>query len=316
MRLVLSRAGKLLSILVLIYLGLSLVGAVLFVEITLHPRRQPLSSTTTFAQLVTRDYQARLRDALVTSSDGTQLKGWYIKPAKDNGNAILLIHGVGDNRTGMSGYARLFLSSGYRVLMPDSRAQGESGGKFATFGLLERNDVHQWVNWLYSQDPPSCVFAFGESMGAAIILQSLALEPRFCAVAVESPFANFDEIAEERLNQAVRAGPWFARTLGRPLVELAFLYARVRYKVDLRSSSPAKAIAASNTPVLMIHGDSDTNILPENSKRLHRMSRDSELWIVPGAGHGGAWATQPTEFEQRVPAWFESHNHHPVSAAR
>jgi dipeptidyl aminopeptidase/acylaminoacyl peptidase len=309
-----SRAGKLLTISVVIYCGLSLVGAGLFVEIAIHPKRQSLNSSSTFAQLVARDYHARLQDASITSQNGVRLNGWYIKPLKDNGSAIVLLHGVGDNRMGMSGYARLFLSSGYRVLLPDSRAHGESSGAFATFGLLERHDVHQWVNWLYSKDPPNCIFAFGESMGAAITLQALESESRFCAVAVESPFANLREIAYERLDQAVDLGPWFGRTIGRPVIEIAFLYARLRYHMDLRNSSPEKAVAASNTPVLLIHGDSDSNILPENSKRLHRAIKKSELWIVPGAGHGGAWAAQPTEFEQRIAGWFESHDQRPVSA--
>jgi len=48
----------------------------------------------------------------------------------------------------MIGFARLFLANGYRVLLPDSRAQGASDGRFATYGVLERDDVHRWIDWV------------------------------------------------------------------------------------------------------------------------------------------------------------------------
>ena len=73
----------------------------------------------------------------------------------------------------MTNYADILLRHGYSVLMPDARGHGSSGGEFVTYGLLERDDIHQWVRWLVVNRHPSCVFGFGESMGAAELLQSL-----------------------------------------------------------------------------------------------------------------------------------------------
>ena len=39
-----------------------------------------------------------------------------------------------DNRGGVVGYGQVFLQKGYRILLPDSRADGESGGAMATYG--------------------------------------------------------------------------------------------------------------------------------------------------------------------------------------
>jgi hypothetical protein len=39
----------------------------------------------------------------------------------------------------------MVLQQGYRVLLPDSRAHGESGGTLATYGLVERDDIHRWT---------------------------------------------------------------------------------------------------------------------------------------------------------------------------
>ncbi len=45
----------------------------------------------------------------------------------------------------------MFVTQGYSVLAPDSRVQGESGGEFVTYGLLEKFDVMAWAHWLQRQ---------------------------------------------------------------------------------------------------------------------------------------------------------------------
>ena len=83
-----------------------------------------------------------------------------------------------------------FLSKGYAALLPDSRGEGESGGRFLTYGVKEGDDVRRWFVWLAAQKHPRCIFGMGESMGAAILLQSVREETRFCAVIAESSFAS------------------------------------------------------------------------------------------------------------------------------
>src|SRR5262249_59487351 len=114
-----------------------------------------------------------------------------IRPRNFNGDAVVLLHGITDNREGMGGFARLFLDHGYAVLMPDARAHGESGGMLATYGVRESDDLHRWVSWLYTDElaPAQCVYGVGESYGAALLLQALPAEPSFCPLAVASPFS-------------------------------------------------------------------------------------------------------------------------------
>ena len=152
-----------------------------------------------------------------------QAAGMVLWPTPYNGNAVILFHGVGDNRQGMGAYAELLLANGYAVLLPDSRAQGASGGAFATYGIKEADDTGRWFDWLADADHSRCVFGMGESMGAAILLQALRVEPRFCAAVAESSFANFREIEYVRVGQFLRVGPWLGRIVLRPVVELAFL---------------------------------------------------------------------------------------------
>jgi pimeloyl-ACP methyl ester carboxylesterase len=256
---------------------------------------------------ITDHLDSDLSDASITASDATVLHAWNIRPHRGNGDTVILLHGLGDNRAGMTGSAQLLLAHGFGILLPDARAHGTSGGQLATYGLLERNDVHEWFNFLVAKDHPRCIFGLGESMGAAELLQSLTVEPRFCAVAAESSFSSFREIAYDRMGQPLNLGPWFGRTIFRPVVEFAFIYVRLRYRLDMQQVSPENAVAATTAPILLIHGQIDSNIPLRHSLRIQARNPHTVLWEVPSADHCGAISTAPQEFEQKLLAQFQPH---------
>jgi len=289
-----------------LYFAVCIAGGVLLAEMQLHPPRRPIRYTSKFTRDVRQNYLADVQDVSIIAADRVPLRAWYVKPQNDNGNAVILLHGVGDNREGVAGYARIFLDRGYGVLLPDARAHGLSGGTLATYGLKESDDIHRWVEWL-SAAHPACVYGFGESMGAAMLLQSLAWETRFCAVVVESSFARFDEVAPERAARYTRMPFWFGRTVERPIVDFALWYARRKYGLDFRQANPVDALARSNVPVLLIAGTRDFDILSHHSEELARIDARAQLWMVDGAAHGGAWGANPDLFKTRVIGFLQQH---------
>src|SRR5579875_1330367 len=136
------------------------------------------------------------RPVSITARDGARLSAWLLEPANANGGCVVLLHGIADSRNSESGVAHLLLGHGYAVLMTDGRAHGLSGGDLITYGILEADDVHRWVDWLFTSVGKHRVYGFGESLGASVLLQSLAVEPRFRSVVAECPFADFDSIAD------------------------------------------------------------------------------------------------------------------------
>src|SRR5262249_26345895 len=149
------------------------------------------------------------------------------------------------------------------------------------YGLREATDVHAWADWIFQHRRIERLYGLGESMGAAILLQSLPIEPRFRAVVAEAPFASFEEIAYDRMSQ-VSGLPvvtfW-------PIVKMAFLYSRARYGIDLRRASPVNAIRDARVPILLIHGTRDDNIPIRHSRDLlHANQVAVQLWEVPGGG--------------------------------
>lgn len=240
----------------------------------------------------------------IFAADGVPLRAWLFSPLHPNGSAAILLHGVADTRHGVSSQARILLDRGFTVLAPDSRGHGVSGGSMVTYGILEADDVHRWAGWLLARAGTGRLYGLGESLGAGILLESLRVEPRFRAVVAECPFATFEEIAFDRLNQYSH----LPRFVLWPLVHGGRLYARARYGVDLRQASPAAAVARTRVPILLIHGDCDTNIPLRHSRELHRANPETTVvWEVPGATHVAAVVTAPGEYARRVVGWFEAH---------
>jgi uncharacterized protein len=292
----------------LLYAVFCAIAGILVAEMTLHPRRRVLDARNIAeGGQVARRTGSTLHDISIRTGDNLLLKAWLIEPRPSNGSAVLLLHGLGDDRLGMLGYAELLLDQGYSVLLPDARAHGQSDGAIATYGLLERQDIRDWARLLSADVHPKCIFGLGESMGAAQLLQALGADPLFCAVAAESSFSDFREIGYDRVGQFFHTGPWLGRTLLRPVIEIAFLYSRWNYGFNLEQVSPIASVAATKTPVLLIHGQVDSNIPVRHSRRIKSAVPSEVLWEVPDADHCGAISVAPEEFKRRLLNWFGAH---------
>ena len=201
----------------------------------------------------------------------------------------------------------MFLAKGYAVLLPDSRDHGASGGRIATYGVLERHDVYRWTQWLRSR-VPGCTYLLGESMGAAIGLQTAAVTPQLCAIAVEDPYNRFREEGYERLGHYTHTGTLFWHTIGAPALEIAYLYPRLRYGVNLLDADNRFAVQHSTVPTLLISGTEDHTIPMHHAQELQaECPTHCILWIVQGADHGGASTVAQGDFERRILDWFGAH---------
>ena len=282
----------------LLGLGAWLASAIYLGEITLRLHRRPLPQISNWNVAPPENID-------ISSSDGLKLRGWFFRAPRGDAGTVILLHGQTDNRAGMLGYANLLLRHGYNALAPDLRAHGASDGALSTYGFLEADDLRRWVDWVLAKQPGGRVYGLGESMGAGILVQSLGVESRFCAVVAEAPYATLREIAYDRLSQRYHRGTWPGRYALRPILELSLLYDRARYGVDLGQVAPERAVAHIHTPVLLIYGAHDDNTPARHARRIWQSNPAAiTLWEVPGAGHTGAWGSRPQEFERRVINWF------------
>ena len=286
--------------------GWSIAGGIILCEGALHANRVSVSVEP--ARALATEMSASFRDVQILAADSVPLRGWLFEPVQACGSTVMLFHGMADSRTSELGYARLLLKHGFRVLAADERGNGSSGGDIETFGVRERFDTHAWADWLFANTPTTRLYGLGESMGAGVLLQSLTAEPRFRAVAAESSFQNFREVAYDRVAQHFGTRLSLKRPLYFGIIESGMLYAWWRYGVDLDGASPEDAVARTRTPVLLIHGLADDNVYPVQSERMAASNPGRVvLWEPAKACHTCALGTVPEEFERRVIGWFTSH---------
>jgi uncharacterized protein len=249
---------------------------------------------------------ATKQDFSVEAKDGAQLRGWKVRPLAPNGDWVLLYHGVGDNRTGMLGYAEFLLRHGYSLVMMDARAHGESGGDIATYGWKERLDTVAITDALYSTEKVRRLYAMGVSMGAALALQSAAFEPRIDGVVAEDPFANLREVSYDY--DGLHFSPLLGKTLFRPGTIAGMRALAKAGGFDPDEDSPENAVAQRPFPMLLICGTRDNVIPCRHAERIYKAASGlNELWIVEGAQHASAMGVAPTEYEERVIRFLGAH---------
>jgi len=225
------------------------------------------------------------------------LHGWYVPSASDtsaSGRVIVLVPGWGGARDGMLDDAALLARHGYGVLMYDARVCSVPGLR-NTLGYAETDDLLGAVTYLSQRPDVRRIGALGFSEGGVIVIRGAARDERIRAVVSEGGFHN---LAEHILH-----GPNVP--LVRRLVEwqvAAFYW--LQTGVNPADVSPITDVGRIGPrPVLLVYGEHEAERggaqLPYDAAR-----EPKELWIVPGAGHGGYIGAAPQEYERRVIAFF------------
>ena len=246
------------------------------------------------------------------TADGLTLRGWFIPASPESPNlpaheertrnpcaTILVGHGYPFDKANILRHG-LFLHSRFNLLFFDFRYFGESDGAFTTAGLLETQDVHAAV--MYTKDradvDPTRIGALGFSLSASAFI--MAQDPALKAIVADSPYASLEKVVERQFFFLPGPTKW-------PLVALTKVYAWLLLGLRISDAVPAEAAAELRNPVLLIHGDADSQIPLEHSRQIQAKANPAttELWIVPGADHGLAHSLEGYRYEIRVREFFE-----------
>ncbi len=229
------------------------------------------------------------------SGSGSNIHAWLARGVL-GGGAVLLLHGVGANRTSMLERARFLHRLGFTVLAPDLQANGESPGDHVTFGARESLDAAASVTFLRGAMPAERVGVIGISMGgAAALLGPGPLDAN--AFVLESVYPTIRQAVSDRL------GTWLG-----PLGGVARLFTPavlhfVGDEVGVRETElrPIDQIARLRAPLLFLAGTADpyTPIAEAESLYAHAPAPKT-YWPVQGAGHEDLYAYDKIEYERRV----------------
>jgi dipeptidyl aminopeptidase/acylaminoacyl peptidase len=248
------------------------------------------------------------------TSDGLNLRGWFIPAATVLGEGlqqgemawntcatILVGHGYPFDKANILRHA-LFLHPRFHLLVFDFRYFGESEGSYTTAGLLETRDVQAAVEYVKSRSDvnPERIGALGFSMSASAFI--LTRHPDVKAIVADSPYATLEGLIARQFFFLPGFTKW-------PLVALTKLYARLLLGVRVSDAAPVDVVRDLNAPLLLIHGDADSQIPIEHSQSIYANADHDKttFWIVPGADHGFAHGLEGSRYEMRVRQFFEQH---------
>lgn len=200
---------------------------------------------------------ATVKPITYPAADGTQIPAYLTLPVGSDGKnlpAIVMPHGGPGSRDewGFDWLSQYFAARGYAVIQPEFRGSTgygdawyqKNGFQSWRTSIGDVNDAGRWLIKSGIADPRKLAIV-GWSYGGYAALQSSALDPDlFKAIVAVAPVTDLEALRNENRNftnfpqvdAMIGHGPWVAE------------------------GSPARNAAKIKAPVLLFHGDIDTNV--------------------------------------------------------
>lgn len=208
----------------------------------------------------------------VTAHDGTRIPAYLTMPAGGTGKAlpaIVMPHGGPEARDelGFDWLAQFFANRGYAVLQPNFRGSAgygeawfvENGWRSWPVAIGDVTDAGRWLIAQGIADPARLAIV-GWSYGGYAALQSAATAPGlFKAVVAIAPVTDLDALKAEY------------QGYGNQYLMRAY----VGGGAVADAGSPTRRAASMAAPVLMFHGDLDTNVGIKQSRMMEAKLRDA-----------------------------------------
>lgn len=223
-------------------------------------------------------HQQNLREAEIKSRDGLTLTGHFLEHPKAE-RIVLMFHGW-RGKWDQDGAALTQGLYGKKssILMVDQRAHETSGGKYIGFGVLERYDCMNWLEYLTEKTDKLPIYLAGVSMGASTVLMAsgMDLPERVKGVIADCGFTTPYEMvclfAEK-----------YMKIQGSSMVDAVNCLCRKKAGYDLKEYSTLEAMKKCRVPVFFVHGTGDDFVPYEMTVRNYEACvSDKKLFMVEG----------------------------------
>jgi fermentation-respiration switch protein FrsA (DUF1100 family) len=208
------------------------------------------------------------------AADGTALFAWFLPARGEPRASVLYLHGNAENISTHFANVAWMPAAGYNVLAFDYRGYGGSEGSPTLAGVQLDIDAAMRTLLARPDVDPRRIIIFGQSLGGALAIHyaaNSAYRASVRAIVIDSAFSDYRRIVREKAASFFLTWPfqWL-----------------LTQTVDNDFTPAASVHAISPIPLLLIHGERDSVVPLEHSKRLYaRAAEPKELWVVPDAGH-------------------------------
>ena len=249
-----------------------------------------------------------------TNSGGETIEGVLTKPVGyEEGRAYPFIvnpHGgpTGASLEAFNAAAQFFAGNGYVVLQPNFRGSTNYGQAFVNanidnWGITDYDDVMTGVDHAIARGwaDPDRLICYGWSYGGYLSAWIVTRTDRFRAVSPGAGLTNLYSMystndIQDYLASFFGGTPWTATD-------------------NYREHSPITYAADVTSPVLLMHGGSDTRVPPEQSVEFYRalkdLGKDVTFVRFPREGHGIAEPLHQVDRLRRYAAFFGAHVDNP-----
>lgn len=241
-------------------------------------------------------------DVFIRSDDGLKLHATYF-PGGLGKRIVICFHGY--TGKGMSDFASLskyYLTKGYRMLLVDERAHGESEGEYIGFGCLDRMDALRWIHYVLQLAGEDCeIWLHGISMGGATVLMTsgLKLPSQVKGIISDCAFTSAWDVFSHVLRSQYHLWP-------RPILAMSDKIVRKRAGYGLAQCSAAEEVKKTSVPILLIHGDADTFVPCRMCYEIYNSCPPPrDIFIVAGAGHAESYYKDTKGYEDRLTEFLE-----------
>jgi len=218
-------------------------------------------------------------DTRIPTVRGGSLEVWRIEPEQPSKGIVVLAHGWSRNRDRMVGRARIFGKMGFTTVIHSARDHGGSSPHRFMNAFRFAEDVEAVLKWV--GEP---VLLYGHSAGAAGVIIAASRNPeKIKLLFLEGCYAR----TKEALRSLYRN---YNRLFGFFFAPMVVFWMDLFYGFRMDSVSPVHLAPGLDIPVLIIHGEKDTNFPLHHAWRL----RDSfpagraELFVAIGSDHSSS----------------------------
>lgn len=190
----------------------------------------------------------------VRSDDGTALAGRMIPGTKRLRPWVLMLHEFGGSWRDSLAFSRIYAAHDCNIMLVDMRAHGESEGKWAGSGWLDRRDVIAWCSWIIARTGEEAqIIIHGVGMGATAALFAAEEEDFPIQVRAIVSDSAYTDVWNET---ALRLGKGFAKP--QPMLDLyRIMLEKSKGGYDLGKGNVLPSIQSISTPLFIMHGEED-----------------------------------------------------------